>query len=107
MKAFIIGLFSCALLASGAAWAHDMPAPAEGPQVAAPACGGNGKFVIVVTADKKLVPRPCPGTKRQPAGVGNPGPWNTLGQIRKWTDAGNPDPCYQWTIGGTSYVFCW
>ncbi len=106
MKAFIIGLFSLALLASGAASAHDLPAPAAGPPVAAAACGSNGKFVIVVTANETLVPRPCPGTRGGPA-VGSPGPRNTLGNIRKFKAAGKPDPCFEWTSGGTSYVYCW
>jgi hypothetical protein len=106
MKAFIIGLFSLALLASGTASAHDMPAPREGPPVPPAACGKNGKFVIVVTANEILVPKPCPGTKGGPA-VGSPGPRKTLGNITKFKAAGNPDPCYMWRIGGRSYVYCW
>ncbi len=106
MKAFIIGLFSLALLASGTASAHDMPAPREGKPVPPAACGSNGKFVIVVTANEILVPKPCPGTKGGPA-VGSPGPRKTLGKIRKFKAAGKPDPCYEWTIGGTLYVYCW
>ncbi len=112
MKAFIIGLFSLALLSSGAASAHDLPAPAAGPPVAsAPNAAAvctrdNGIFVIVVTANETLVPRPCPRTKGGPA-VGSPGPRNTLGNIRKFKAAGKPDPCYEWTVGGTLYVYCW
>ena len=123
MKAFIIGLFSCALLGSGAALAHDLPDNAAGQGVSAsvPTCGGvrNGAFVIVVLQDGTLLHKRCPSSTFHGSGTAaqaerarkapNPVPLagTTLGTISKFRAPDQTDPCYEWTVGGTLYVYCW
>lgn len=127
MKAFIIGLFSLALLASGAALAHDLPDTAVHPSVSASGstCGANGVFVIVVLQDGILLHKRCDsstshgsakkgknpaltGKAKAPlAGKPASAPLHGLGGIEKWKAPGESDPCYEWTVGGTSYVYCW
>ena len=114
MKTFIIGLFSLALLASGAAWGHPLPSAVRG-AASGGTCGG-GVFAIVVMKNGTLVAKPCPGTThpgsltgKAPAALAGQaaGVPATLGKITKYKLPSETDPCYHWTIDGVSEVFCW
>ena len=114
MKTFIIGLFSLALLASGAAWGHPLPS-AVGGAASGGTCGG-GVFAIVVMKNGTLVVKPCPkithpGSRSgmTPAALAGQaaGVPATLGKITKYKLPSETDPCFEYTIDGISRVFCW
>ncbi len=119
MKAFIIGLFSLALLASGTAWSQPRsPNYPTGPfpNVGTPAiCTLTGGIIVMVLQKSgDVIAFACdkvgrrtitkedsvrPGMKLEVDG--------NLGPIKLYKNPGEADPCYQWVIGGTSYVYCW
>lgn len=127
MKTFIVGLFSLAVLASGAAWGHKDPEgkPYEEnlPAVQGFCKANDGIFVIIVKNDGKAYFRKCKEVKGQgggpaktitksdkhpdPGGYSETLPSYTLGVIQKSRPPGDPDPCINWTVGGNRYYYCW
>ena len=121
MKTFIIGLFSLALLASGAAWGQKRSPqePPQGPlpQIGVPAvCNYTaGIIVIVLTKTSDIKAFACSKVEGKPItkrGSAKPGMTvvveGDLGTIKKYKLTGEADPCVTWTTAsGTSYTFCW
>ncbi len=118
MKTFIVGLFSLAVLASGAAWGHEDP---EGkpytenlPAVQGFCKANDGIFVIIVKNDGKAYFRKCKQIKERTITKKNkPDKFDitfdsyTLGVIQKTKLTGDPDPCITWTVRGKRYYYCW
>ncbi len=120
MKTLIIGLFSLALLASGAAWGQSRsPAFPQGnlPNLGSQnACQGNGIMVIVVDNNGNVKAYKCAQARgrtiRREPQLDPKKTWTltvygSLGTISKYQATGETDPCEWWVIGGTSYYFCW
>ncbi len=117
MKTLIIGLFSLALLASGAAWGFQEPEypPKVLPNLGTAAMCTTTDAVLVIVVNKlgnvkawqcdkvgtkKIRKEPGPKSGLTVKSVGS------LGTITKHADT-TGDPCETWVIGGTSYTFCW
>ena len=133
MKTFLIGLFSLALLASGAAWAKGKPVAHPGSQnpgnqdlplqsnaAVFKVCQttgipkDRGAIVIEVRQNGDVKAWKCKGTTANPIkeqnsrdpGVDTLVKSGIIGHIQKYTD-GTGDPCFEYTIDGISRVFCW
>ncbi len=119
MKAFIIGLFSLALLASGTAWSQTKPPnypTGPLPKIGTPAiCTLTGGIIVIVLQKTgNVVAFACnrvDGKEIKKENSRRPGMTleveGKLGPIKKYKLPGETDPCYEWTLGGTLYVYCW
>ncbi len=119
MKTFIVGLFSLAVLASGAAWGH----PPEGtpnnknmPGIQGFCSANKGIFVILVKSDGKAHFAQCKDVKgKKITKMDTPDkdypktfPSYSLGTVEKTSLVDDPDdPCFSWTVGGNRYYYCW
>lgn len=119
MKAFIIGLFSLALLVSSTAWSQTRPP--QNPQGPLPNIGTpavcaltEGIIVIVLQKSGDVAAFACDRVGRRPINREDsvkpgmkPEVDGELGTIKKYKFPNETDPCIEWTIGGTSYIYCW
>ena len=113
MKTLIIGLFSLAMLASGAAWGGDGTLPQRNSGL----CKGQKNiFVIVIDNNgnrKAYACKEVTGKAITRKTVAERGPMPTrsgphdLGNVTKYAPATAPDPCITWVSLGTSYTYCW
>ena len=118
MKTFIIGFFSLALLATQSAWGQTKPEMPHGafPKIGVPAvCNNTGGIMVIVlqrTGDvtafacSMVSGKPIERKESVEAGmklvkVGD------LGVIKKYKQAKETDPCYEWTVDGESHFYCW
>lgn len=118
MKTFIVGLFSLAVLASGAAWGHKPEGAPNNDNLPAIQgfCRANaGIFVILVKNDGKAYFAKCKEVKGKtitkkdkPDEHDKTFDSYTLGDIQKTGLMSDPDdPCIHWTVGGSRYYYCW
>jgi hypothetical protein len=120
MKTLIIGLFSLALLASGAAWSAQHrpsqkppPGPLPQPGVQAICNWSGGIIVIVLTQTGDITAVACNAVGGKPIRYKSIDPGmklavqGDLGKVRKHKIPGEADPCVTWVISGTSYSYCW
>ncbi len=120
MKTFIIGLFSLALLASDPAAAAQNPKYPQGPlpKFGAPAiCKNTGGIMVIVlqkTGDvtafacSEVDGRPIKKEPELPPGIpSTPVVSGSLGNINKYKNPNDADPCIVWKIGGTTFIYCW
>lgn len=120
MKTLIIGLFGLALLASDAAAAAREPKYPQGPftQIGAPAICSLTEGIIVIVLQKTgdVAAFACSQVNGKsityegtslPIGYPTTAVDGPLGTIVKHKKPDDPDPCIEWTIGGTSYFYCW
>lgn len=117
MKTFIVGLFSLAVLASGAACTglHKKVGSKLPPAGQGFCTANSGIFVVLVTNDAGITGFKCPKIRGKPIrqepkldpNVNIFVRSNDLGKVKKYRAEKESDPCIDWTVGGTRSYFCW